>query len=209
MEGSHKQNLCKISQSLGILNKLKHILPIHSKTLIFSSLILSHLTFGILAWGYTCERITNYKNKQKECVRTITTNKYNAHTEPIFKRLNLLKVEDIFKLQVLKFYFKFKNSSLPHYLQSLPLQHNQDIHNHNTQLSLKIHQLKTNHEYAQQCIRNNLPQIVNDTPKCITDKVETHSLQGFGNYAKQYILKPYSVTCLIGNCYICSRQTES
>ncbi len=88
-----------------ILNKLKHILPINAKTLIYSSLILYHLTFGILVWGYTCERITKLQNK---CVRTITTSKYNAHTEPIFKCLNLLKVEDIFKLQVLKFYFKFK-----------------------------------------------------------------------------------------------------
>ncbi len=77
----------KISQSLLILNKLKHILPINGKTLICSSLIISHLTFGILAWGYTCERINKL---QKRCVRTITTSKYNAHTEPIFKGLNLL-----------------------------------------------------------------------------------------------------------------------
>ncbi len=53
----------KISQSLGILNKPKHILPINAKTLIYSSLILSHLTFGILAWGYTCERITKLQQK--------------------------------------------------------------------------------------------------------------------------------------------------
>ncbi len=73
----------------------------------------------------------------------------------------------------------------------------------------KIHQLKTNHEYAKRCIRNSLPQIVNDTPKCLTDKFETHSLEGFGNYAKQYMLKSYNVTCIIENCYIYSRQTDS
>ncbi len=76
-------------------------------------------------------------------------------------------------------------------------------------ISITIHQIKTNHEYAKRYIQNNLPQIVNDTPKYITDKVETHSLQGFSNYAKQYILKSYNVTCLIGNCYIFSRQTDS
>ncbi len=75
--------------------------------------------------------------------------------------------------------------------------------------SQKILQLKTNHEYVKQCIRNSLPKIGNDNPKCITDKVETHSLQGFGNYAKHYMLKLYNVTCLIENCYICSRQTDS
>ncbi len=62
---------------------------------------------------------------------------YNAHTEPIFEELSLLKVEGIIKLQVMKFDFKFKNGPLPHYLQSLPLQHNQDVHSHNTQSSTK------------------------------------------------------------------------
>ncbi len=52
-----------ISQSLGILNKLKHILPINAKIVIYSSLILSRLTFGILACGHTCERITNLQKK--------------------------------------------------------------------------------------------------------------------------------------------------
>ncbi len=196
----------KISRSLGILNKLKHILPIKAKTLIYSSLILSHLNFGILAWGHTCERITKL---QKKCVRTITASKYNAHTEPIFKELNILKIEDIFKLQVLKFYFKYKNGSLPQYLQSLPLQHNRDIHSQNTRTCNDIHQTITKHEYAKKCIRNSLPKIVNDTPKCITDKVETHSLQGFAKYAKNYILKSYKDICCIERCYICSRQTDN
>ena len=164
------------------------------------------MNFGILTLGYTCERITKL---QKKCVRTITASKYNAHTEPIFKELNLLKVEDIFKLQVMKFYFKFKNGSLPHYLQSLPLQHNQDVHSHNTRSCKIIHQLNTNHEYAKKCIRNSLPKIINDTPKCITDKVQTHSLQGFSNYAKQYMLRSYNATCLIRKCYICSRQADN
>ncbi len=164
------------------------------------------MTFGILAWSRNCERITILK---KKCIRTITSSKYNAHTEPIFKELNLLKEEDIFKLQVFIFYFKFKNGSLLHYLQSLPLQHNQDIHSHNTRSCKTIHQLKTNHEYAKNCIRNSLPKIVNDAPKCITDKIETHSLQRFGNYAKQYMLKSYNFTCFTEQCYIYSRQTNN
>ncbi len=80
-----------------------------------------------------------------------------------------------------------------------------------TKISIAItrHQLKTNHKYTKNCIRNSLPKIVNDAPKCITDKVETHSLQGFGNYAIQYMLKSYNFTCLIEQCYTCSRQTNN
>ncbi len=104
------------------------------------------MNFGILAWGHICERITKL---QKKCVRTIIASKYNVHTEPSFKELNHLKVEDIFKLQVMKPYFKLKNGSLLHYLQSLPLQHNQDVHRHNTRSRKQIHQLNTNHECAK------------------------------------------------------------
>ena len=40
---------------------------------------------------------------------------YNAPTEPIFKTLKLLNIQDIFKLQTLKFYYKLINDSLPIY----------------------------------------------------------------------------------------------
>ncbi len=38
----------KISQCMGILNRLKCFLPIQTKVLIYNSLVLSHLNFGIL-----------------------------------------------------------------------------------------------------------------------------------------------------------------
>ena len=46
----------KISRTIGILNRLKYILPLHIKLIIYNSLILSHLYYGILAWGYEHEK---------------------------------------------------------------------------------------------------------------------------------------------------------
>ncbi len=64
---SHSNNLSnKISRHIGILNKLKNVLPLKTKLLIYNSLILSHLNFGILAWGYQCERITKLQKKRSE-----------------------------------------------------------------------------------------------------------------------------------------------
>ncbi len=83
----------KISKTLGILNKLKHFIPIKVKLILYNSLVLSHLNFGILAWGYKCERIIKM---QKKVVRIISISKYNA--EPIFKDPNIIKVSDIIKL---------------------------------------------------------------------------------------------------------------
>ncbi len=44
----------KISKSIGILNKLKHFIPIKIKILIYNLLILSYLNYCTLAWGYQC-----------------------------------------------------------------------------------------------------------------------------------------------------------
>ena len=200
---SHINNLSnKISRSIGILNKLKHFIPLKTKVLIYNSLILSYLNYAILAWGYQCERITKL---QKKAIQIINLSKYNAHTEPLFKELTLLKVTDILKLQELKFYYKYKNNKLPHYLQSLPFSYNIDIHSHETRIQNRLHEPKTTHEFAKKCIRYDIVKVVNSTPAIILDKIQTHSLQGFAGYIKHTIFQSYQETCTIVNCYICNR----
>ena len=46
----------KISRSIGILNKLKRCLPQDTLYLLYNSLVLSHLNYGILAWGYQTDK---------------------------------------------------------------------------------------------------------------------------------------------------------
>ena len=53
----------KISRSIGILNKLKRFLPQVTLCLLYSSLVLSHLNYGILAWGYQTERLFKLQKK--------------------------------------------------------------------------------------------------------------------------------------------------
>ena len=52
---------------------------------------------------------------QKKAIRLITNIKYIAHTNPLFKRLKLLKIVDISKLRALKLYFNLYNGLLPAY----------------------------------------------------------------------------------------------
>ncbi len=65
---------------MGILNRLKRFLPIQTKVLIYKSLVLSHLNFGILLWGFKCEKKIKL---QKKIVRILSLSKYNAHTDPL------------------------------------------------------------------------------------------------------------------------------
>ncbi len=79
----------------------------------------------------------------------LSLSKYNAHTDPIFKILKLLKVNDIFKLQELEFYYKYKNNTLPHYLQSLPFHPNTRTHDHDTLIKHKIHNPNAKHAFTK------------------------------------------------------------
>ncbi len=119
----------KMSKTMGILNKLKHFIPKQAKLYIYNSLILPHLNIGILACGNQCNRIFKL---QKKVIHVICISNYNAHTEPLFQSLNLLKVSDILQLQLLKFYYQYINRMLPYYLAQLPYITQANVHDHST-----------------------------------------------------------------------------
>ena len=51
---------------------------------------------------YTCK--SSFKITEKKPVRIMFNNEYLAHSEPLFKTLKLLKIEDLYKLKLMKFY---------------------------------------------------------------------------------------------------------
>ena len=52
----------KISRNLGCLNRLKRFLPLATLKLLYNSLILPHLQYGTLSWGFECKRVFKLKN---------------------------------------------------------------------------------------------------------------------------------------------------
>ena len=90
----------KLSKVIGILNRLKHIYPQQALLSIYNALFLSHMTYGLLLWG---NQVVQVSKLQKKSIRLITGSEYLAHSEPLFKELELLKIEDLYKLKILKF----------------------------------------------------------------------------------------------------------
>ena len=191
----------KISRTTGILNKLKIFLPQHILRTMYNSIILPHISYGILAWGYQTQRIFIL---QKKAVRIITLSKYNAHTASIYKELKLLKVRDIYKLQELKFYHKLINKQLPECFYNIPYTNTFEIHQYDTRDKNRLFMSRNNHVFANKCIRYSMIRTGNNSPNDIT--VHTHSLYGFSSYIKQYLLGNYEYNCTKQNCYICRNQ---
>ena len=192
----------KIAKTNGIMLRLKHFFPVDILKLIYNSLVLPYLNYGILAWGSACERLFKL---QKRSVRTIVKGKYNAHTDPIFKSLSLLKINDILKIQEYKFIYKIENHIIPEYFKSSMFTRQNQIHQYGTRHSSNYVVPHRKHAFARHSVRNKIPAIFNESPACIKEKIYTHSLQGFSKYLKSYFITKYADNCNIPNCYICQK----
>ena len=74
--------------------------------------MLSYINYGLLLWGIEVKKLEII---QKRAIRLITGSNYVAHTEPLFIQLGVLKVQDIFKLKLLKLHYKLCYGTLPQY----------------------------------------------------------------------------------------------
>ena len=83
----------KLSKITGILHRLKEEYPSSILKSIYNTLMLPHLNYCILSWGFQWQEIYLL---QKRAIRNIEKAGYRAHTESIFKSLNLIKVQDIY-----------------------------------------------------------------------------------------------------------------
>ena len=63
--------------------------------------------------------ITKIKSVQNSAIRILADAKYNAPTDPLFKKFNILKVEDIFEYQAGVYGWRFINNELPKAISEL------------------------------------------------------------------------------------------
>ena len=81
---------------------------------IYCSIILPFFSYGILAWGNThtlyLERLLKL---QKRAVRNITLSDFRDHSAPLFKDLKLIRVTDIYVLNLGIFMYKHFMDILP------------------------------------------------------------------------------------------------
>ena len=129
---THIDNLSKqVARNVGMLNKLKHFLPMYIMRTIYCSLILSHLQYCTLLWKNSyCTNLDKLRILQKKAIRIITNSHYIAHTDPLFSKLKLLKLDDLYKHQLGIFMYKAANNKLPDSMSSM-LTRIQNIHKHN------------------------------------------------------------------------------
>ena len=210
----------KCTQINGVLNKLKYFFPPGVLKMIYYSLIHSHMTYGILLWGF--KNISRLQHVQKKSLRIISNTHYFAHTAPICKRLNIVLLEDIVKISVSKFYYKFVHQQLPQFFQHnfispynrLNPRPARDVNHTNfyehtvfnaptTQPTFHIPFFKKN--MTEHCLRIQISKLINEKkiPSSLLDNLPNLSLQSFSFAYKKHLLQ-YYFECNIPNCFSCN-----
>ena len=115
----HIEKVCsKIASSNYIINKVKHTLTKFTLKTLYSTLIQSHINYGLSIWGssYSIGRV---QKAQQKSIRIIHNKAYNSHTEPLLKNSEILNVHDQYKLNVLTFMYELKHKKLPNSFNNL------------------------------------------------------------------------------------------
>ena len=104
----------KISKALFIIKQVKFSLPIESLHTLYFSLLHPHLTYGILAWRNAKNNLLQKtQTSQKRAMRTIYNKRYNSNTDPLFKESRILKISDLYQLEVMTFMHDIIHGKLP------------------------------------------------------------------------------------------------
>ena len=104
----------KISKSIGIINKLKYILPRKHLLVLYNTLIHPYLLYCNVIWGNATQSAMHRLTiLQKRILRIVCKAGFQDPSSKLFKQLNILKLDDVFTLQAAIFMFKAKNNMLP------------------------------------------------------------------------------------------------
>ncbi len=109
----HISNLIlKLSRTMSLLYQVKNSVPGYVLLILYNAHVLPHLRYCTPIWSnpYPTHLLPLFR-LQKIIIRILTNSVYYAHTQPLFKEVNVLKTFDMHKLQIGIYMFTLANRS--------------------------------------------------------------------------------------------------
>ena len=150
---THIQRLeTHLAKYTGMFYQIRSYLKIDAMITLFYSFIYSKLQYGILTWGSAKKNelgaLSTCLNKM---IKTITFAKRFCHVLPIFKALNILKI-DIYQLELEKFMYQKFNDNIPQKIDK-DLKKLSFVHKHYNRHTInKFHLPRVNTCYSQKML---------------------------------------------------------
>ena len=115
-----KNTLNKLSRSISILSKAKHVLDRNSLRILYCSLVLPYLNYCSEVWGNTYKCSLNAITiLQKRAIRIINNAGFRDHTNALFIKSKIIKFVDIVEYKTAQIMYKARNNQLPGNIQKL------------------------------------------------------------------------------------------
>ena len=126
----------KLSRSCFVLSKLRYYLDVSTLKMVYYSLFYPHIQYCISAWGGAAEcYLKQIVSMQKRIVRYVCRVPALTPSNPLFVKTGLLKLNDVFKLQVCKL---MQNSMTGFDVEHKSFTLTSSLHSHNTRFSKKL-----------------------------------------------------------------------
>ena len=143
----HVKELCNsLTKYFGIFYNLRSTLTVSLKKLLYYSFVQSRINYGVEIYGSCRKTLLNkIQILQNKLLKVLFNKPYRTGTNDLHRELQLLKVNDLYKLRVLNFVYKAVNrESIDQFCNYFPSRVN--IHDHNTRQKkqLVVKNVKTN-----------------------------------------------------------------
>ena len=165
--GEHVSKIvCKISQAIGCIRRIKHLLLFKILKNLHFAMILPYIDYCSTSWG-SCAKIHRDKIQklQNKYARMILNAGYYTPQRSLLLRLNWQSVEERIKYQYCVLVFKIQNNLTPTYLESLICKRTVNYRKrHSTKCPLQLPRPRTEYRrnsfaYVGASLFNTLPVI--------------------------------------------------
>ena len=104
----------KLNRANGMLAKARHYVPEPELKNIYHAIFSSHTLYGSQIWTSKLISVTDKISRlQKSAMRIMTFSEFRSHSEPLFKKLGILKFSDSISVNNCSFVYDFFNNNLP------------------------------------------------------------------------------------------------
>ena len=129
-----KSHIAKVPKKLVSANfalkSLKNTLPLNQKIQIYNSTFKCYIEYGLPIWGQNASFLSKIISLQERAIFHINGSRAKLHSEPLFKKYNILKIQDIKYLQELNIAHSIIHDYAPTLVkESIPRNINHPLYN--------------------------------------------------------------------------------
>ena len=187
-----------VRKAIAFIIRSRKSLPMNIRVMLFNSLAISHVTYSNIIWGAPSTHTVKLSKAIKKGVRVICGARPWQHADPLFAKTGILKYEDIYEQNILKFGWNIVNNKA--------LEVNMKLFKtfkaiRRTGPTVQFYEPLSRTTCLQRLPPASIPHVWNKAVSLVT---ESKSVQSMVNKFKEIKRLDYSnFTCSIEDCYSC------